>query len=187
MRVIAGKAKGRRLSVPKRKGVRPTSDYLREALFDILGSSIRGVRFLDLYAGSGAVGIEALSRGGAEVVFLEQDPGCLRVLRENVEMVGLGPKRVIAGDVLRILPRLVRQGEDFDIIFLDPPYGTGLARRTLDVVAAGDLLRPEGLAIVEHFGKEPLPPQIGRLRRVREKKHGQTVLTFYEKEPEGDQ
>lgn len=187
MRVIAGKAKGRRLSVPKRKGVRPTSDYLREALFDILGSSIRGMRFLDLYAGSGAVGIEALSRGGAEVVFLEQDAACLRVLRENLKIAGLGARHVIAGDVLRVLPRLTRQGEGFDVIFLDPPYGTGLARRTLDVVASGDLLPPRGLVIVEHFAKESLPPQIGRLRRVREKKHGQTMLTFYERTPEGDQ
>lgn len=186
MRVIAGKAKGRRLGVPKRKGVRPTSDYLREALFDILGSSIRGVRFLDLYAGSGAVGIEALSRGSAEVVFLEQDPGCLRALRENLEIVGLGSRRVIAGDVLRVLPRLVRQGEGFDMIFLDPPYGTGLAGRTLSAVASGDLLRPEGLVIVEHFAKEPLPSDTGRLRRVREKRHGQTMLTFYGQTSEGD-
>ena len=185
MRVIAGKAKGRRLRVPKRIGVRPTSDYLREALFDILGSSIHGVRFLDLYAGSGAVGIEALSRGGAEVVFLEQDPGCLRILRENLEMAGLGPKRVVGGDVLRVLPRLIRQGEDFDIIFIDPPYGTGLAGRTLDVVASSNLLRPQGLVIVEHFFKEPLPQVIGKLSRVRVKVHGQTGLSFYERTSEG--
>ncbi|MBW8057885.1 MAG: 16S rRNA (guanine(966)-N(2))-methyltransferase RsmD [candidate division NC10 bacterium] len=179
MRVIAGKAKGRRLKVPKRKGVRPTSDYLREALFDILGSSVCGVRFLDLYAGSGAVGIEALSRGGAEVVFLEQDPDCLRVLRENVEMAGFKQRRVVGGDVLRVLPRLARQGEGFDIIFLDPPYGTGLARRTLDVVASGDLLRPRGVVIIEHFTKEVLPQGIGSLWRTREKTHGQTMLSFY--------
>jgi 16S rRNA (guanine(966)-N(2))-methyltransferase RsmD len=184
MRVIAGRAKGRRLRVPKRRGVRPTSDYLREALFDILGASIRGARFLDLYAGSGAVGIEALSRGGAEVVFLEQDPGCLRVLRENVELVGLGPMRVVAGDALRVLRRFVRQGERFDIIFLDPPYGTGLARRSLDVVAPGTLLGPRGLVIVEHFAKEWLPQQIGNLWRARETVHGQTVLSFYERRPE---
>ncbi len=186
MRVIAGKAKGRRLSVPRRKGVRPTSDYLREALFDILGPSMPGARFLDLYAGSGAVGIEALSRGAAQVVFLEQDAGCLRVLRENLEGAGLEPRQVIAGDVLRILPRLARRGEGFDIIFLDPPYGSGLARRTLDMVASGDLLLPQGLVIVEHFAKETLPPQVGRLQRIREKKHGQTMLTFYEKASEGD-
>ncbi len=181
MRVIAGKAKGRQLRVPGRKGVRPTSDYLREALFDILGLSVRGVRFLDLYAGSGAVGIEAMSRGGAEVVFLEHDPVCLRVLRKNVETAGLGRTRVIAGDVLRVLPRLSRQRESFDIIFVDPPYGTGLARRTLDAVARGDLLRPRGVVIVEHFAKEPLPVQTGNLWRVREKVHGQTVLSFYGK------
>lgn len=185
MRVIAGKLKGRRLTVPKSKGVRPTSDYVREALFGILGSSIQGVRFLDLYAGSGAVGIEALSRGSAEVVFLEQDPSCLRVLRENLAIAGLGSQRVIAGDVLRVLPRLVRQGEGFDIIFLDPPYGAGLAGRTLEMVSLGDLLRPRGLVIVEHFAKERLPPQVGRLQRLRENKHGQTMLTFYERTPGG--
>ncbi|MFQ5988307.1 MAG: 16S rRNA (guanine(966)-N(2))-methyltransferase RsmD [Candidatus Methylomirabilales bacterium] len=179
MRVIAGTAKGRRLKVPKRRGVRPTSEYFREALFDILGFSIRGVHFLDLYAGSGAVGIEALSRGATEVVFLEQDPSCLQVLRENVEMTGLGKRRVIAGDVLRTLPRLIRQGAKFDIIFLDPPYGTDLAMRTLDVLAPGKLLRPSGLVIVEHFAKEALPHRIGLLCRTREKAHGQTVLSFY--------
>lgn len=186
MRVIAGAAKGRRLRVPKRKGVRPTSEYLREALFDILGSSVRGVHFLDLYAGSGAVGIEALSRGAAEVIFLEQDPTCLQVLRENVEMTGLRKRRVVAGDVLRALPRLARQGESFDIIFLDPPYGTDLAIRTLDVLASGDLLRPSGVVIVEHFAKEPLPQRIGMLYRTREKAHGQTVLSFYGRKAEDE-
>ncbi|MFQ5655916.1 MAG: 16S rRNA (guanine(966)-N(2))-methyltransferase RsmD [Candidatus Methylomirabilales bacterium] len=187
MRVIAGTSKGRRLKVPKGKGVRPTSDYLRETLFDILGPSVCGTRFLDLYAGSGAVGIEALSRGGDEVVFLEQDPACLRVLRKNVEAAGFGERRVVAGDVLRLLPRLVRQGERFDIIFLDPPYGSRLAERTLDIVASGDLLRPGGIVIVEHFAKEPLPPRFGHLTRVREKAHGQTVLSFYGVRTERDQ
>lgn len=180
MRVIAGAAKGRRLRVPKRKGVRPTSEYLREALFDILGTSVHGVRFLDLYAGSGAVGIEALSRGAAAVVFVEQDPACLQALRANLEMTGLQQRRVVAGDVLRGLPRLFRRGERFDIIFLDPPYGTGLAKRTLDALASGELLRPRGVVIVEHFAKEALPQQIGMLWRVREKAHGQTVLSFYQ-------
>ena len=187
MRVIAGEAKGRRLKAPKGKRVRPTSDYLREALFGILGSSVLGVRFLDLYAGSGAVGIEALSRGGAEVVFLEQDPACLRVLRENVKTAGLRQNRVLAGDVLRVLPRLARQRESFDIIFLDPPYGSGLAPSTLEVVASGDLLRPRGVVIVEHFAKEPLPERIGNLRRIRERAHGQTVLSFYARAPEVEQ
>jgi len=185
MRVIAGKAKGHRLKVPKRTGVRPTSDYLREALFGILGASVRGARFLDLYAGSGAVGIEALSRGAAEAVFVERDPACLRVLRENAEKVG-GPRRVFAGDVLRVLPRLVRQGEHFDIIFCDPPYGTGIAPRTLGAVASGDLLQPHGVVIVEHFAKEVLPPRIGSLSRTRERAHGQTVLTFYGRTAEGE-
>lgn len=169
------------MQVPRRKGVRPTSDYLREVLFDILGPSVRGVRFLDLYAGSGAVGIEALSRGGAEVIFLEQDPVCLRTLRENAEAAGLAQRRILSGDVLRILPRLARRGESFDIIFLDPPYGSGLARRTLEVVASADLLQPGGVAIVEHFAKETLPPRIGNLERTREKAHGQTLLSFYER------
>lgn len=180
MRVIAGVAKGRQLRVPKRKGARPTSEYLREALFDILGSSVHGVHFLDLYAGSGAVGIEALSRGAAEVVFLEQDSACVQVLKTNVKMTGLQKWRLVAGDVLRTLPRLLRHGVHFDIIFLDPPYGTDLAMRTLEVLASGDLLRLSGVVIVEHFAKDPLPQRIGMLWRVREKAHGQTVLSFYQ-------
>jgi 16S rRNA (guanine(966)-N(2))-methyltransferase RsmD len=187
MRVIAGVAKGRRLKVPRRKGVRPTSEYLREALFNILGSSVHRVHFLDLYAGSGAVGIEALSRGAAEVVFLEQDPACLQVLRENVEMTGLQKRRVVAGDVLRVLPRLVHQGDRFEIVFLDPPYGTDLAMRTLDTLASGDILQPSGVVIVEHFAKDPLPQHIGMLSQTRMKAHGQTVLSFYGKRAEVEQ
>lgn len=179
MRVIAGIAKGRRLKVPKTAGVRPTSDYLREALFDILGASVRGVRFLDLYAGSGAVGIEALSRGAAETVFVEQDRRCLHALRQNLAAVGLEGGEVVSGDVLTILRRLAGQKRSFDIIFLDPPYGTDLAQRTLVLLGSTPLLRQRGVVIIEHFRKDPLPVTVGALLKVREKVHGQTVLSFY--------
>jgi 16S rRNA (guanine966-N2)-methyltransferase len=186
MRVIAGKAKGHRLKVPKGTAVRPTSDYLREALFGILGASVRGARFLDLYAGSGAVGIEALSRGSAEAVFVERNPACLRVLRENLERARAEMHRILVGDVLRVVPRLIRQREQFDIIFCDPPYGTGLAQRTLVRLASGELLRPRGVLIVEHFTKEALPSRVGQLVRGRERTHGQTVLSFYARAPEAE-
>ncbi len=179
MRVIAGVAKGRKLKVPKTEGVRPTSDYLREALFDILGASIRDVRFLDLYAGSGAVGIEALSRGAAEVVFVEQDRRCLQTLRENLQTVGLDNGEVVSGDALKVLRRLASQGRGFEIIFLDPPYGTDLARQTLISLGSTHLLRPQGIVAVEHFTKDPLPVEAGDLLKVREKVYGQTVLSFY--------
>ena len=179
MRVIAGMAKGRKLKVPKTAAVRPTSDHLREALFNILGASVQGVRFLDLYAGSGAVGIEALSRGVAEVVFIEQDRRCLEILRENLQTVGLGKGEVMSGDALKALRRLASQGRSFDIIFLDPPYGTDLARQTLVLLGSTPLLRPLGVVIVEHFTKDPLPVDAGDLLKVREKAYGQTVLSFY--------
>jgi 16S rRNA (guanine(966)-N(2))-methyltransferase RsmD len=159
--------------------VRPTSDYLREALFDILGASVRGVRFLDLYAGSGAVGIEALSRGVAEAVFVEQDRRCLQTLRENLQTVGLGMGEVMSGDVLKVLRRLASQGRSFDIIFLDPPYGTDLARQALLLLGSTPLLRSGGVVVVEHFAKDSLPVDAGDLLKVREKAYGQTVLSFY--------
>lgn len=178
--MIAGTAKGRRLTVPKGRVVRPTSDYLREAFFNILGGKTEGAAFLDLFAGSGAVGIEALSRGAASATFVEKDPQSLKALRENLTRTSFeGRAEVVQADVLRLLkdPNFRRS---YDLIFLDPPYRGLLAYETLQLLGRGRFLNPKGLVIVECFHKWPLPSQVGILRLTREVRHGETKLAFYE-------
>lgn len=166
--------------VPKGQSVRPTSDYLREALFNILGGSVVGATFLDLFAGSGAVGIEALSRGAASVIFVEKNPLSLKALWENLKKVGFeGQAEVIPADVLRFLkaPHVRRP---YDVIFLDPPYYRGfLAEEVLKLLAQGGFLKPGGIVVVESFHKRLLPQRAGPLVLIREVRHGEAKLTFY--------
>ena len=150
MRVRSGRLKGRELVYPK-SGLRPTKDVTRQAIFNILGRRVRGVRVCDLYAGGGALGIEALSRGAATVVFVEQSVAVLRFLRHNVE--GLEAARVVRGDVLKVLSRL-RKGGAFDVVLADPPYRSGLVDSTLVRLVELDLVVPGGLYVVEHHRSE---------------------------------
>lgn len=179
MRVIAGVAKGRRLVVPKGQVVRPTSDYLREALFNILGGSVVGATFLDLFAGSGAVGIEALSRGAASAVFVEKNPLSLKALWENLKRAGFeGQAEVIPTDVLKLLKDSSFR-RSYDVIFLDPPYRGPLAEEVLKLLAQGGFLKLHGTVIVESFHKQLLPQAAGPLKLTREVRHGEAKLTFY--------
>ncbi len=151
MRVRAGRLKGRELLYPK-SGLRPTKDVTRQAIFNILGPRVRGVRVCDLYAGGGALGIEALSRGAAEVVFVEQSAAVLRFLRNNVK--GLEVARVVRGDVLKVLGRLRKDGA-FDVVLSDPPYRRGLVDATLTRLVELDVVAPGSLYVVEHHRSEP--------------------------------
>ncbi len=155
------------------------------ALFDILGPAVAGLRVLDLFAGTGAVGIEALSRGAARAVFVERDRGALRALRANLATLRLGRERarVVAGDVLAVLPAIAASEPPFDLLFLDPPYAGDLAVRTLDALGRGPLVAPRAQVIVQHFAKTPVRPVAG-LVPAREPRHfGETALTFLR--PEG--
>lgn len=181
MRVIAGEAKGRRLVAPKGLATRPTADRVREALFDILGPRVAGAEVLDLFAGSGAVGIEALSRRAARAVFVERDRAAVAALRQNLVRLGLEPRaRVLVRDVEAALSELVRRGARFDLVFLDPPYAGDLAARILAVLGKGAPLAPGGLVIAQHRTKSALPEIEGRLRRLRTRRFGETSLTFFE-------
>ncbi len=161
VRVIAGSLKGRRLAVPPGEAVRPTGDRAREALFSILEHGepeLRGSRFLDLFAGSGAVGIEAFSRGACEVLLIDNARPALAVLRANLQKLPhAGAIRVMAADATR--PGRARQS--FDIAFLDPPYRSGLALPALERLAAGDWLVPEARVIVELAVREAFTPPTG--------------------------
>lgn len=177
MRVISGFARGTRLLVPEGDDIRPTSDRVREALFSILGGSLEGVRFLDLFAGTGANGIEALSRGAASVTFVEGSSTAMRVLRENLRRTRMSGA-VICHQIT--LPRALDSlGGTFDILFADPPYAyTGYAELLEELVARG-LLADNAWVILEHSQKNAPPDAVASLERFREARYGDTVLSFY--------
>lgn len=182
MRVIAGSARGRRLEAPPGRSVRPTADRVKEALFSMLGSRVDLAEavLLDLFAGSGALGIEALSRGAAAVVFVEQDAAARRLLGANLERCGLGGHgRVIGQPARAALIRLAAEGARFDGVLMDPPYGRGLARRTLEQLAAGPLLRPGAWVAAEHHLEDRLAEAYGTLRLTTAKRYGKTGVSLY--------
>jgi 16S rRNA (guanine966-N2)-methyltransferase len=180
-RIIAGREKGRRLKTPAGNATRPTGARVRQTLFDILSPEIPGCRFLDAFAGSGGVGLEALSRGAAVVVLVELGSAAAATLRENVRLLGGagGEARVYRQDARVALAGLAGAGEAFDVIYLDPPYESELYEPLLETVAARGLLAPGGVTVAEHFHKRLLPERIGSLVRVREARVGDHRLSFY--------
>ncbi len=182
MRVIAGSLRSRSLQAPPGLATRPTSDRLRETLFNVLAPRIEGAQFLDLYAGSGAVGIEALSRGAQRVVFVERSAGALKILRANVARLGLnGGFEIHSGTVAGFLRKEVwRPG--FDVVFMDPPYDAAGEYQAALGMLGGDargLLRAGAVVIAEHRGKETLAESYVELRRSRLLQQGDAALSFY--------
>jgi 16S rRNA (guanine966-N2)-methyltransferase len=175
MRIIAGRLKGRRLKVPTWDGLRPTSDKLRETLFNILAPRIDGARVLDGYAGTGAVGIEAISRGAAHVTFIEQDRRAVALIEENVRGCGVeGGYTIHRGDTATVLPGLGSNA--FDLILLDPPYDITTTTAVLE--ASARALSDGGLVVLEHATRrEPEPVML--LEPVRRVKSGDSTLTFF--------
>ncbi len=181
MRVIAGMAKKRRLKSPGKLPVRPTSDRVKEALFSILGSRLTASSFADLYAGTGSVGIEALSRGVSKVLFVEIDLRVLRILKDNLAITGLGGSaEVVLGNVDRALAAAMRKQDTYDIVFADPPYRQGLAAGVLNTLNQFPVLRLNGLIIIEIGADEEMPDQVGLYQQKRRLKYGDTALVFYE-------
>ena len=179
MRVIAGSLKGRRLKTPDWDGLRPTSDKLRETLFNILAPRIAGARVVDAYAGTGAVGIEAISRGAREVVFVEHDPRAQALIAGNLAHCGiLTGYTIVRSGALRAFESF--DDGAFDIVCLDPPYDASDAEVTGVLAAAGEALTPDGLAVLERARRRPAPDEAGRLGRSRDVVSGHSALTFYE-------
>src|SRR6266849_2687013 len=183
VRVISGKYRGRKLKSPPSLKTRPTSDRLRETLFNILTSRIEGARFLDLCAGSGAVGIEALSRGAAHVTFVDRSRKMYALIETNLDLLnaGDGETEVVSREALDFLSRNVkREAEPFEVIFFDPPYAMDY-EEVLDYVGenAVELLAQDGVVIVEHHRKKDLPGEFGGWRRYRVVKQGDSSLSFY--------
>ena len=180
MRIIAGEHRGRPLRAPRRAGIRPTGAYLREAVFNVLTARIPGSRVLDLYAGTGAMGLEALSRGAAVVTFVDRD---VLAVEANVARLGLRDRAtIVRGEGTRALARLGAAGRRFDVIYADPPYAGDLAGRAVTAVAGAGVLAPGGVLLVEHHHKVRVPEAAGGLRRRRAIRHGETAVTLYERE-----
>jgi 16S rRNA (guanine(966)-N(2))-methyltransferase RsmD len=183
VRIIAGTYRSRTLEAPAGLATRPTSDRLRETIFNVLANRIAGAAFLDLYAGSGAVGMEALSRGAAQVTFVEKAPPALKVLRANLARLGLTAGfRIQSCGVGAFLRRLQTAPAAFDLVFLDPPYDADQEyASTLGLLggAAAGLLAPGALILAEHRRKDQLADRYGSLQRTRLLQQGDASLSFY--------
>ncbi len=172
MRIISGELKGRRLKAPKWEGLRPTSDKLRETLFNVVAQRVAGARVLDHYAGTGAIGIEALSRGASHVTFVDTDRRAQTLIDENLRHCGVTDRYVIIRTP-QSLP-----AESIDLAVLDPPYDE--PDLTAAVATAELLIAPGGLLVLEHARRRPAPDQVGRLRMSRDLVSGDSALAFYE-------
>jgi 16S rRNA (guanine966-N2)-methyltransferase len=177
MRIIAGRLKGRRLETPEWVGLRPTSDRLRETLFNVLAPRIQGARFLDAFAGTGAVGLEALSRGAAHVTFVEQDRRAWRLIEENLARCGVHDRYAIIRAGFKAAAQEL--AGPFDLVFLDPPYGVGELIQALETAAP--LVTGDARLIIEHARRDTAPEAAAGLRRVRELRQGDSVLSFFER------
>jgi 16S rRNA (guanine966-N2)-methyltransferase len=185
MRVIGGNYRSRILKGLKGLALRPTSDRLRETLFNVLGPGVAGKRFLDLFAGTGAIGIEALSRGASEVLFVENHPPAAALIRRNLDSLGIeSGATVLAIDALHGLEKLAKKinvaGTRFDYVFLDPPYAAAEDyERVLKFLGSTDLVATGGIVVTEHRRKFDPPEDFGWLRRFRVLKQGDAALSFY--------
>jgi 16S rRNA (guanine966-N2)-methyltransferase len=172
LRIIAGTLKGRRIAVPDWPGLRPTSDALRETLFNILSPRVAGARVLDAFAGTGAVGLEAISRGAADVMFVDHDPRAIALITSNVERCGVTGHAIIRRELGR---QALPSSPPFDLIFLDPPYEMNPHGA---LVTLAPHLAAEGVLVLEHARRQDAPDVEG-LTRTREVPAGSSALTFY--------
>jgi 16S rRNA (guanine966-N2)-methyltransferase len=190
VRIIAGEFRGRRLVSPRGRSIRPTADRVREAIFNIISMHLAGARVLDLYAGTGALGLEALSRGAAGAVFIDQNVAAVRLIHENIRLCGVQDRtRVIhqpIGQALKILAAGRGGPELFDMVFLDPPYGKGLLQAVLIELTELEIVAPECLAIAEHHESESLPMAGGGWFKIRERKYGDTVVSLITNAADGE-
>ncbi len=181
MRIITGTAKGLKLKTPRGHDVRPTTDRVKESLFAILADRLNGAVVADLFAGTGSLGLEALSRGAATAVFVDASPSSLALVRDNAARARLADRaEILRKDAIAAVGHFARSGRTFDLIFCDPPYNKGLAAAIIQKIDAGNILRPGGVAIVEHSRHEPLPAGLVNLTISRTERYGETILTFLE-------
>lgn len=183
MKILGGKFKGRNFYMPA--GIRPTQDMTRKAVVDLIGHDLTGLEVLDLFAGSGSVGLEMLSRGAKRALFVEHDSKCASTIVENLRRLDLydgtpgQQAELIQSDAFMTIKRLAQRGQKFDLIFLDPPYGLDLAKKALKTLTGYDILQPNCLVIVEHSKLDRLGTFDETLSVVTERKYGATYLTIF--------
>jgi len=180
MRIIAGKWRGRILRAPRGRSVRPTADRVRESIFGILGDRVPGAAVLDLFAGTGAMGLEALSRGAASAILVETDSAACEVMRHNVESLGAEEAEILGMDYRRALRRLAFRKRQFRLLFLDPPYGKGIAARAARAVASCGVAEPGATVVVEEAARSPLPVMPPEWDVANERLYGDTRVLLYE-------
>ena len=180
MRIIGGEFKSRKIQFPKSRLTRPMTDRSKETVFNIMGSLIEGKHILDLYAGSGSLGLEALSRGALDVVFVDRADWATRVIERNLQDLGLKPRaRIIQNEVIRAFPKLEKENRRFSLVFVDPPFNQGLVKKTLMRLDQSAILSPFAQVVVGHSRQEQLPEPLQTLKLARTKKVGQNCLSFY--------
>jgi 16S rRNA (guanine966-N2)-methyltransferase len=182
MRIVAGTARGRALAGPRptSRHIRPTADRVRETLFNVLGQWLEGLSVLDLYAGTGALGLESVSRGATRAVLVDSDPEALSLCRKNVEALGFSSRVEILGQpVERALEALGRRGTRFELIFADPPYAARVVEAVLEGVARHGLLAPGGTVVIEHERREAAPESHEGFSRVDQRRFGDTLVSLF--------
>lgn len=184
MKIIGGQYKGRNFYRPL--GIRPIQGSVSKSLFDILGQDLEGLIFLDLFAGSGSVGLEALSRGAKHCTFVEKDPKCAAIITKNLKLLDVGAYSLITADSFAAIKQITLQKQAYDIVFSDPPYERDLGKKTLKTLEAYDILHPTSIVVIKHEKHEILPEEYGRFRLFRQKKYGSTLLSFYNIGEAGD-
>lgn len=179
MRIVAGKWRGRRLRTPKGRSVRPTADRVREAIFDILGDKTEGAWVLDLFSGTGALGLEALSRGASAAVLVESDPRAFAVLRRNIEELEACDAEALPMDYRAALRLLRGRGSRFRLALLDPPYGKGIAERAAGELAGSGIVEPGGTVVIEEAVRAGEPSFPAGWEREQNRRYGDTRVTLF--------
>ena len=180
MRIIGGEFRGRRIKQPDRATVRPTKDRIREAVFNVIAEKVPGADILDVFAGSGAYGLEALSRGAKRATFIDRDELCASVISENIQALSVQERaKVIAADTAETLKFLGKNKERFDLVFADPPYNMNMARKALIMINQYDILNPSGFLILEHHSAETVPESEGDVSICRQKSYGDISISFF--------
>jgi 16S rRNA (guanine(966)-N(2))-methyltransferase RsmD len=179
MRIISGTSKGRRLSALKSYALRPTSDRVKESIFNILGEEVEGKKVLDLFAGTGALGMEALSRGARKAFFVEKGRQAIRLIRRNLTQLGMeGRSEIVPKDVNRAIGILRERRESMDLILMDPPYEKGLIQKTLSKLTSYKIYHEDSILVIEHDRRELLPEMIEGWDLKRQRRIGDTVISF---------
>jgi 16S rRNA (guanine966-N2)-methyltransferase len=179
MRIISGTSKGRKLVTPKSRSLRPTSDRVKESIFNILRLGMEGKVVLDLFAGTGNLGIEALSRGAKKAIFVERGRQAIQLIQRNLSQLGLEEwSEIVPRDANRAIGILKQRGESFDVILMDPPYEKGLIQKTLMKLISHPIYNKDSILVIEHNKREPLPVNLAGWNLIRQRQIGDTVISF---------